>query len=92
MFNANTKTQVYGVCRSYLDDAYAAQLRHVARLALRGAVAVPQRAARIPAPRKQLHSHIHSAVRLQAILIVACVCDTVPQAPICRPGKMLWCR
>lgn len=40
---------------TYLYDADAAQLGHVAGLALRGAVPVAQRAPRIPAPCQQLH-------------------------------------
>ena len=40
----------------HLHDADAPQLRHVAGLALRGAVPMAQRAARVPAPGQQLRS------------------------------------
>lgn len=43
-----------------LHDAHAAQLGHITRLALSGAVPVPQRAARVPAPRQQLHQDAKS--------------------------------
>ncbi len=52
-----------------LHDAHAAQLGHVTRLALGGAVPVPQRAARVPAPRQQLHRDTKSCYPTLAIAL-----------------------